>query len=95
MLQHHNSIIVEDSSSEGSEENDQFQENVDNGYFSLDENIALENEKTDADAPSTKFEEQFIQMIKDRAIKDMRLSNDEKKRHKIGSIKTQFASNLA
>ena len=75
-LKLHKSITVEDSSSGEEEKEDQFKENVEDGFFSSDEKSEDEIETTDHNVPVAKFKELFQQMIINQSIDDIQISQE-------------------
>lgn len=75
----HKSITIKDSSSE--EEDDQFDENVENGFFSSDEDDGLQNTYQDEQISSDngQFSTQFKEMIFDQSIDGILISENMKK----------------
>jgi hypothetical protein len=75
-LKLHKSITVEDSSSGEEEKEDQFKENVEDGFFSSDEKSEDEIETTDHNVAVAKFKELFQQMIINQSIDDIQISQE-------------------
>ena len=84
-LKLHKNITVEDSSSGEEEKEDQFKENVEDGFFSEDEKSEDETGPTDQNVPVAKFKQLFQQMIINQSIDDIQISQQLKDLHKTAS----------
>ena len=75
-LKLHKSITVEDSSSGEEDKEDQFKENVEDGFFTEDEKSEDETGPTDHNVPVAKFKQMFQQMIINQSIDDIQISQE-------------------